>query len=258
MPKLAVFLLLMTLASVSQALPVDSSLVGYWSFNDGTAVDTSTFGNNGSFANGALTGAGKSGLGLHLDGSNDFVSVGVLSGLPSATMTKAFWIRFDDSAKFDEFQYPMDFGGNNSWVEKLEDGFDGFSGSRIRAAGGSAAGFGDHSQEVFADTWYFIAVTTVAGGDNSIFINGVKEYVSTADTTLPGALTIGAGFGGTQYFVDGVMDEVTVWNRVLSDSEVADLMQNGVTVPTPNTVALVLLGLILMGFRCRMLAVALR
>jgi hypothetical protein len=84
------------------------------------------------------------------------------------------------------------------------------------------------------NTWYNITVTydgsdTVAG--MKIYIDSVNQSVTTATGTLPTTINysrirIGARYGGN--FLNGNMDEVSVWNKALSGAEITELYNSGV------------------------------
>ncbi len=73
------------------------TLIGHWTFDDGTATDISGNGNNG-VVNGAILAAGKVGVGsLNFDGTDDYVDLGTLDPGGSA-VTLAAWVNSDDLA----------------------------------------------------------------------------------------------------------------------------------------------------------------
>ncbi len=78
---------------------LDTGLIGYWSFDAGTAIDDSGNGNNGVIV-GAIPEPGHDGAGgLLFDGSANYVDLGTLNvtdgGAPVQAVSLAMWIRPD-------------------------------------------------------------------------------------------------------------------------------------------------------------------
>jgi Listeria/Bacterioides repeat len=87
-----------------------------------------------------------------------------------------------------------------------------------------------------ANTWYHIAATFY-GGTLTLYLNGSQVATLSSISYIPGTepLRIGrnsdnTGLFGKCYF-KGMIDEVAIWNRNLSSSEIADMMLNGINDP---------------------------
>jgi hypothetical protein len=87
------------------------------------------------------------------------------------------------------------------------------------------------------NAWHFVVVqhnatthTLTISCDNGVgsssSVAGKPPYAGT------GALTIGAGIGGG-YGLDGIIDEVGIWKRVLSAGEIATLYNSGAGITHP-------------------------
>ncbi len=74
----------------------------------------------------------------------------------------------------------------------------------------------------------------------ALYVNGMP-YVNTAQLYVPNAamnLHIGSGGDlGTQYYFDGSIDDVALWNVALEEEEVAEVRSDGPIVRTENLVA---------------------
>ena len=55
----------------------------------------------------------------------------------------------------------------------------------------------------------------------------VTEIGVTGDIIVNTSNFIGSSSGGNQYFFDGVIDDINIYNRALSDSEISDLYNEG-------------------------------
>jgi hypothetical protein len=197
---------------------MDDRLIAYYPFN-GNAVDESANSHDGIVNGAALTSDknGKSDSAFLFNGTTDSISVPVNinpSVLPEVTITA--WVRADkknpvrqvvsnDNGGFDR-SMGIDFrGGGNGWSA--------FSGTD------SLLGF----QPVVLDEWIFLAVVydqpagTVQLYVNNNVIEGTGAIGAGCDSLLIGASPV---FG--EYF-SGAIDEVRIYNRALTPSEIQDI-----------------------------------
>jgi hypothetical protein len=94
-----------------------------------------------------------------------------------------------------------------------------------------------------ANTWYHaVGVHTSSG--IFIYVNGVLSDSQVADMTTPksqtGQLGFGSQFDGSNYFFNGLIDDVKMWNRALSAQEIKQLYTQAggkfnSSIATPNT-----------------------
>lgn len=89
--------------------------------------------------------------------------------------------------------------------------------------------------------WHMVTVTSnfnLANNNMHIYIDGVEVGGSPFNKTVAASLNTNAqnagslaSSGSAQNFLDANMDEVSVWNRILTDSERALLFNNGAGLP---------------------------
>ena len=101
---------------------------------------------------------------------------------------------------------------------------------------------------ISTDEWTHIAVTLDPGNDTEFFVDGVSvgtlPGASPATATLNNDFTIGGGSFFQQERFVGLIDDVRVYDGVLTDEEIFNL-----TIPEPASIAIwSLLGLGLSGF----------
>jgi RHS repeat-associated protein len=197
-----------------------AGLVAAYGFEEAsgtTATDVSATGNNGALENGATrVDYGRFGRGVLFDGTNDQVRVPDASSLDVTDLTIEAWVRTDV------------VGGTRTVVSRgsTASGCTGpLYGMRLSAAttpqGGScgtwASGTGS-AASVREGMWSHVAVTR-SGTNMWIYRNGEQIYTGTveAQTNDTADLLIGAGTGGQ---FSGVIDEVRVYNRALSQTEI--------------------------------------
>ena len=219
--------------SASAATPAGSTLTGlaaYWSFDSSTNFNvpdvggsTLTKGNGASW-----TASGKFGGALSLNGSSqslyDLSSPAYLP-VGNSSYTQSVWFR----------PSVVNNGGLMGW---------GSYGSTkrtnaLRMSGAGSGGFYNYWWDVdlycspsscplSSNTWYHV-VTTYDGTTRSLYLNGVLKA---SDTNRGPNNATAAEFhiGKTccaEYFT-GLIDDVAIYNRALTESEVADLANSAV------------------------------
>jgi len=204
-------------------------LIGWWP-GDGNANDI-VDGNHGTLQGGASFGTGLVGQAFSFDGIDDFVQVPD-SDLWAFTSDFAIemWVNFNSDPGGTLIHPGAIFISNsegggqlNKWSFQLGEGKLAF-----HINGPSINGY-FLAQADFSPTlnqWYHLAVTRT-GNIYTIYINGISAGSETNDVVIPNPnapLTIGQGEG---FFLDGLMDEVAIYNRSLSPSEIESIYNAG-------------------------------
>jgi hypothetical protein len=235
---------------------LDSGLAGYWRLDENTgtsAGDASTNGNSGTLTNGPTWTTGQIKTGVDFDGTDDYITVadpasGVLdfnligTGSGDRRVTLTGWFNRDTFANDHTIiakKNDQSTGiGYVVWIDGTDDKL------HVQLYGDNASGSTVASSRTFTTTgWHHFAVYIGDfdnGGDNVplIYIDGVSDfdpssgsgyvhYVWDMSNALP--FRIGAESDGGNPF-DGKLDEVRVYDRMLSADEVADLYR--LTAPT--------------------------
>lgn len=237
-------LLVLAVAPTASGLPL--GLVGYWP-GEGNANDASGNANNGTLQNGATFGAGKIGQAFSLDGSNDFVQVpdSALWAFGSADFTIDLWVNFDTVRSGVAGSLPNVFigqdeggGTTNKWVLFSSDSGLGFH------VNGPGSVFLSAPFSPTTGTWYNLAVTRSGGSDYAFYVNGSSVGTASDATSIPNAAAF-LNLGQTEGigYLDGLLDEVQIYNRALSSDEIASLA----AVPEPSTLFLAGAGLVGLG-----------
>ena len=225
--------------SVASAVDLERGLVAYYSFDDCSAKDLSGNGNDGIIY-GAKCVDGKFGKALRFDGVDDKVNCGN-AALLSITdkITLEVWIKTSSWA----MKYPTIVSKSRRTTE-----WDGEYWLAVKASTGqvtfafapAGADAIDHwtSTTLSPNTWYHIVATFDDDADQvRIFINGEEDPNSPfTETNTPGAtdLDVEIGYGGhTNDYFNGLIDEVRIYNRALSEEEIRALYERGVA-PRPK------------------------
>jgi hypothetical protein len=229
-------------SSTFNNLTIDNGLVGYWRFDEGAGgsgalvKDSSRQGNHGTLrnsngtgyvANPTHTGSFFNPYALDFDGLNDFVDLGTPSSLNLATsansVTVAVWLNLSTTPA--ARTGIVSFGDSNGayWAATLGDTD---SGSRqFTYYFDSNGNAGSHANTAIPiGEWHHVALTRSVGGAVAFYYDGAADGTTsgTASSPATGTKTIGTRLEGPTYF-PGILDDVRVYNRVLSAGEVRTL-----------------------------------
>jgi hypothetical protein len=233
-------------------------LLGYWGFNENTgskAADGSLYKNDLLLSTGTTFSDGKYGNALsmtkadkhHAYTSNSALSpffLSSLSGTPAEAFTIAAWVRLttiDDRStvisKEEMNKRGFEFGLRNGYMS-AQIYKDNTNFSRTEGQG----------TQLTAGEWYHIAMTYefVEDGTSVIkhYLNGVEDYVfntAVGPVAINDAdLRIGAYYWSTTFFryFNGLIDELYVFNKVLSQEDIAKIMNSeSLTIHTTKNLA---------------------
>lgn len=255
-------------AMQSPGTPGDTSLVAEWHFDEGSGnllIDSSGNGNDGIIYGATWTTEGKFGSALQFDGMNDYVEIPdspELSGGTGKNLTVEFWFKSNQPSghiitKWQDISY-KDWGiFMGSWIngppalsfyyEKDDPNND------MRFYGGTI------QENVWNHGAFTFEAESPAGANNAkltLYLNGEKlnlnfwndhppynvlpnQLYDMPDTGVP----VSIGYSGKYYnsgYFNGVIDEIKIYNRVLSSEEIIAEYEKGtppatsVTVTSPN------------------------
>jgi hypothetical protein len=216
----------------------EPGLVGYWNFDndDGDVVkDLGPHHNHGQLSfmetlppladfRPELT-EGASGSAYYFDGDADHIDIGPIEGL-GVEQTKMLWVYLDGWSP-PNWVYLIDQGRRNvnNWIELIDLDANGIPEVRV---GFDTASIFDSNGQIEPGYWHHIAVVSTSSGDVDIYINGLLDSWKSgfSATTQPKAVVIGAHPGYKTSCFKGVIDEVAIFNRALSDQEIWWIYQN--------------------------------
>jgi hypothetical protein len=216
---LSVFLCLWCSASYAD---VTTGLVGWWKLIAGagtTAVDSSGNANTGTTQNAPPWVAGHIGsFAISLNGTTQYIAAGA-TNIPkiNASQTLSAWVNVAGAGVQDIVVPEL----NGSGANQLR-----ISGGDLQVSqwgGGTTITGGAVSSNVWhMVTWTYNSVGPVS----TLYIDGVQSGATSATATqnfTPTAVDIGTYVGGE--FFDGFIDDVRIYSRALSASDVAQLFQ---------------------------------
>ena len=216
-----------------------SGMVAWWRGNGDTSDYAGT--NDAVFEGTAAYAPGEVGQAFSLDGVSSYLQVPNSPAWDFATndFSIEFWANFvhilpslvggDESIVFlahdEESEMP------NKWIFGLG------GGELYLYINGSATGPQFLLQTPFnpqTNQWYHLSVTK-ASGALTIYVNGKRVSTATNNLAIPTAdapLTIGQA---EDFFMKGLMDEISIYNRALTSNEIAGIYEDGAAGKCPST-----------------------
>jgi len=248
-------LLFITLLFITPLSAQDPSLVGYWTFDDSTGVDSSLYGNNGTLNGNPMIISGMKGSAIYFDGIDDEVIVMDSDILDTdSSMTISLWIMPDSvnpgGAKVMSKWYSSPTRGD--WLLSLSsrdscDGtcvsyYFGFANFEVYGypEGWFSIGPPNIDYYLTLGEWNFIAVTFDTGFVN-LYFNGnlIKtdtsdvKYTSVSEYNTDDIYIGGLWNGYPGYWFNGGLDEIRIYNRPLSAGEVNYIYNQVTSVENP-------------------------
>lgn len=205
--------------------------VGAWLFNENSGnkvFDLSGNGNHGTFGAGTAAPTwvlGRTGSALEFDGTEDYVNIPSSSDFDLATGTISFWTKkktADTEYIFSVIQLP-----NTDYFHIVLTGAPtGKINVEIEDGNVKKTTLYTDSLRILDTNWHHIVVTQ-NGTEMSIYIDGVKSTVTgtNSDYFLDHltAWSVDIGRAREALYYDGIINDVMIYNRALSASEIRQL-----------------------------------
>ena len=212
-----------------------NGMVAWWPAN-GDAVDVRGS-NDGTLINGATFDQGAVHQGFSLNGDAQYVDVPDSAQLSiTGPMTIDAWIKANDIASEHAIVEKYDGGGTNGYFFRLSSGtgrlvFGICNSSTCDAVTGAT--------QVTTGTFHHVAAV-FDGANLQVYLdgnldNGAATGIVPTDGT--NSLEIGARGGSPGNFFSGIIDEVEIFNRALSPSEIFDIYHAGSSGKCPTCVS---------------------
>lgn len=219
-------------------MALTDNLVSYWKMEDvNDAVGSRTLTNNNTvtFPSGKVSNAGS------FNGSNQYLSRASDASLQiTGALTISCWIYCDALNKIyiskgngnvSNYEYELSVATNGSL------GFISSNGSNYFQSSTTTTGI------ISTSTWYYVMFRKTGstnGVDTVDFrVNGTNYSTTVYSANISNvgtsstALQIGARTAGTASYFDGLIDEVAIWDRYLSDAEYNTLYNSGTGTTYP-------------------------
>ena len=216
-------------------MPLRDGLIAEYLF-DGSAADTSGNGHHGVVAGAVLTTDrfGRPNNAYQFDGVDDAITVDPPPQVRGRALSVSVWVRFDQRS----------LGGWTNCVIAQDDGNDEDQSRRVfqlsllrgHVVWHRMVRARDpiHRRRTRFDRWYHLAATT-DGEQHTLWIDGVRVDAITDSMRFHPAQPLHIGRKGTaerHFFLKGAVDDVRIYDRVLTDANVSALYrENGFVAP---------------------------
>jgi hypothetical protein len=213
---------------VFDSVGAPAGLVGWWRAEDDAKDSAGT--NHGVLRNGTGFSAGKVGQAFSLDGTDDCVEIPDAPALRPVSLTLEAWVAFDVISRLIViFAKPVGTGTSDSYALWLDAG-------TIRGAVGDAASNGTQLFAPFSpslgSTYHLAYTFDDAAKQQALYVSGIQ--VAIGDTTKsigydtqPLLLGRDTENGIPNFFLQGRIDEASIYNRALSGAEIASVYNAG-------------------------------
>jgi len=211
----------------SIATRLDNGLSGYWHLDEGiatTTYDASGYGNNGTLINSPTWTSGsacKVGSCLSLNGSMQYVNAGTASSLnTSGAISITLWVKAISIPSHASNQHyvtsKLNWPNSGWWMRFTNEPRLNFSVMNSGAEQNLAA-----ASVTSLNRWYFVAITATNNSAMKMYIDGVLSN-SIPSVVLTAATSSGflLSTSSDDYDLNGLIDEVKIYNRALSASEI--------------------------------------
>lgn len=220
MKKLGVLLgIFLILFSSNILADFEENVIAYYPF-DNNASDMSGNSNDGTIYGSTLITTGqKLGDGAYnFDGSNDYITT------PSITLGSAFsisvWINLNDLVGLQGI-----FGGQGTSVPGIHLQTNGNI-LNFAIYTGNGEQLIQTSSILTINKWFHV-ILTFGGGSRKLYVNGqLSASMVDSGTITTRTWDIGRTYDQNRYF-NGIIDDVTLWNRVLNSTEITKVYNNG-------------------------------
>jgi len=226
------FVLVLGLVLTRAADAADPSLVGYWTFDEGSGTivyDSSGQGNDGTIEGDPQWVAGKIGGAMQFDGDDDQIQLKfIFTTLGSSSNTVAVWIKapLTGTAGLGASERVGIVLGNYPDAPNSNWELHGAGETRAWWNGGQVDGRG--TTDLRDNTWHHVAwVRDKATNRNYIYIDGQPETTIQSlgtDITFNTTHRIGGDNRGAGQKWHGLLDDLQVYSRALSQGEISGIM----------------------------------
>jgi len=220
---------------------LENGLVAYYPFN-GNSNDESGNGNNGTVHGAALTADrfGNANKAYIFNGYSDYITVNDAPNLNNRFLGVSFWVNhalYDTSHQVYVYKSDLNTAYNEEYASSINFGNTDSIGFSIKTGNNcSNPAVGWHHNHsiinILDNTWHFVSLT-YDGQSSKFYLDAVlKKQVAVnnnqIDSCPGGKLIFGTGWDLTEFF-NGKMDDIRIYNRALTPTEIAALFNEGST-----------------------------
>jgi hypothetical protein len=210
-----------------------TDLVSYYKLDEttGTTAYDAAGSNNGTISGATYTSSGKINGAYDFDGTDDYIDSSVSTSENAGTIS--IWISPTSSSKQNFFVFNQDSAGSANYMQF---GINSDGAVYIYIANGNS--LKTANSVISTNSWHHVIIQST-GTEYKVYVNKVSKSLSILsgsndgkwNNDIPGYnhYSIGALTRGAELYTpfSGKIDEVGIWSRALSSTEVSDLYNSG-------------------------------
>jgi hypothetical protein len=221
-----------------------SSLVSWWRFEGSgtTAIDSGSGSNDGTLINGVTRSTDVppnpfvNTLSTYFDGVDDRVQMNHTLTNGYAELSVSTWVKYNNNLATSNWYHPIVARqgslGNSFVLQNMRSGASSNGGELYFGVNTPNGNFNAFSGVVPSQNVWYNIVGTYDGSNVKIYIDGVLKGTLSASGNINTNNTIlylgDSGYGGYSQILNGNLDEVSIYSRGLTQSEVTDIFGQGV------------------------------
>lgn len=229
------------MSDVKNHSTLPTNLVSYWELEEASGTRVDSHGSNDLTDNNTVTqGTGKIGYGADFERANseylnksDNVSLSI-----TGDMSLSLWVKIESQVSAGTVEYNLCSkylpSTNRSWGFAYIHNGGTYALQVITSSTGSTIKYGNITQTLTPGSWHHIVYLYDASASSiEIYVDGssIGTIGSLTSSLYDGTAAFELGAQNGSYTLDGVLDEVGLWSKKLSGSEISDLYNSGSGIP---------------------------
>lgn len=229
-------------SSAAEAKLRDETVMLYLPFDEGGGEEVKDLSKNDKIGVLSTTGKdlpewvdGKFGKALEFDGETNFVEVQETPDFSFAsdpgTITLAAWVKVvaTGTDNHEQTRQPIVMKGNsNEWEYALYIHDGGIAGMSVWNNGGSGVAEPSGGATIMDDQWHAVVGTFDSEDGVKVYVDGNLVTQAGPNQNVPGngQRNVVVGHREDGQFLNAIIDEVRIWDRILEDDEIIETMQS--------------------------------
>lgn len=206
-------------------MALTDNLVAYWKLDESSGDASDSVGSNTATNSSATYASGKINNGAVFSGSSQYMYVADTANLRYASsnaLSVSFWFKVSNTTGVKTLVSKWSNGGSakQNWIIYM-------NGSSL-VLGANGTGAVASKASLSANTWYHCVATMDTDRGCELYLDNSSPATGDAGPTwLDGTDQLRFGQNTNTNYLNGMLDEVAIWNRVITSSEVASLYNSG-------------------------------
>ena len=208
-------------------MAIIDNILSYWKLDVNSATQVDSAGSNDGTVSGAtFTTSGLINNAYDFDGTNDCINMGDVLDPGTGAWSCSMWFKTSSTGAFKQLIGKTEADGNSEWEIRIKSD-NKLNGSFFEGASSDST---TGTSTVTDGAWHHVVLTRpAAGGNVTLYVDGSSEdSVGNSSYNSTNALDLVVGETSNALFdFTGIIDEIGIWDKELSSSEVTALYNSG-------------------------------